>query len=113
MLDNEKSKDLINSFITEKVDYQLVVPYRHCKQAERAIQTFKEYFKSCLALVDPNFLLSEWDRLIPQMNITLNLLRNARVNLKLSAYAYMYGEFNFRATPLAPPGTKNSSSCQL
>jgi len=36
----------------------------------------------------------------------MNLLRNSRVNPKLSAYSYMYGEFNFRATPLAPPGTK-------
>ena len=59
MLDNEKSQDLINSFLTKKVDYQLVAPYRHCKQAERAIQTFKEHFKSCLALVDPNFPLAE------------------------------------------------------
>ena len=106
VLDNEKSKDLIDSFIAEKVDYQLVAPYRHCKAAERAIKTFKEHFKAGLASVNPNFPLSEWDRLLPQANITLNLLRNARVNPKLSAYSYMYGEFNFRATPLAPPGTK-------
>ena len=106
VLDNEKSKDLIDSFKNQKIDYQLVAPYRHCKQAERAILTFKEHFKSCLASVDPNFPLSEWDRLIPQTNITLNLLRNARVNPKLSAYSYIHGEFNFRATPLAPPGTK-------
>jgi len=106
VLDNEKSKDLIDSFTTHNIDYQLVAPYRHCKQAERAIKTFKEHFKSGLASVDPNFPLSEWDRLIPQANITLNLLRNSRVNPKLSAYAYLYGDFNFRATPLAPPGTK-------
>ena len=106
VLDNEKSKDLIDSFANHKINYQLVAPYRHCKQAERAILTFKEHFKTCLATVDPNFPLSEWDRLIPQTNITLNLLRNARVNPKLSAYSYIHGEFNFRATPLAPPGTK-------
>lgn len=28
------------------------------------------------------------------------------MNPKLSAYSYIHGEFNFRATPLAPPGTK-------
>ena len=106
VLDNEKSKDLIDSFNDEKIEYQLVAPYRHCKYAERAIQTFKEHFKSCIAATDPKFPLSEWDRLIPQTNITINLLRNARVNPKLSAYSYIYGEFNFRATPLAPPGTK-------
>ena len=46
------------------------------------------------------------DRLIPQAIITLNLLRNARVNPKLSAYAYVFGPFDFNKTPLAPPGTK-------
>ena len=42
----------------------------------------------------------------PQCNITLNLLRNSRVNPHLSAYAYAYGHFNFAKTPLCPPGTK-------
>ena len=55
---------------------------------------------------DPKFPLTEWDRLIPQANITLNLLRTARTNPSLSAYAYIQGNFNFSATPLAPPGTK-------
>ena len=56
--------------------------------------------------MDPNFPLSEWDRFLEQANITLNLLRSARSNPKLSAYAYMFGEFDFAATTLAPPGTK-------
>ena len=107
MLDNEKSKDLLESFESERIAYQLVPPYKHRNnQAERAIQTFKNHFKSCLASVDPKFPLSEWDRLIAQANITLNLLRNARVNPKLSAYSYIYGQFNFIVTPMAPPGTK-------
>jgi len=107
VLDNEASKDLIESFDEEQINYQLVTPYKYRNnQAERAIQTFKAHFKLCLAMVDPNFLLSEWDRLIPQTNITLNLLRNARCNPKLSAYSYIFGTFNFMATPLAPPGTK-------
>ena len=80
--------------------------YRYYKQAERAIQTFKEHFKAGFATVDPNFLLSKWDRLIPQANITINLLHNSRINPKLLAYSYIYGEFNFRVTPLALPGTK-------
>ena len=56
--------------------------------------------------MDPQFPLSEWDRVIPQANITLNLLRTARSNPNLSANAYIHGLFNFAATPLAPPGTK-------
>ena len=52
------------------------------------------------------FPLREWDRLIPQAIITLNLCRNARVNPRISAYAYVFGPFDFNKTPLAPPGTK-------
>jgi len=36
----------------------------------------------------------------------LNLLRSARSNPKLSAYAYLFRNFNFQATPLAPPCTR-------
>eukprot|EP00957_Ditylum_brightwellii_P025154 1903466-Ditylum_brightwellii.AAC.1 len=59
-----------------------------------------------LATCNPKFPIAEWDRLIPQANITLNLLCNSRVNPKLSTYAYVFGNFDFNATPLTPPGTK-------
>ena len=85
----------------------MVPPHTHRRNlAERAIQTWKNHFKAGLASIDPNFPLTEWDRLIPQANITLNLLRGARTNPMLSAYSYIFGEFNFAATPMAPPGTK-------
>ena len=38
--------------------------------------------------------------------MTLNMLRKSRVNHKISAYTYMFGEFNFNSTPVALPGTK-------
>ena len=50
--------------------------------------------------------MAQWDRLIAQAVITLNLLRSARCNPKISAYTYLFGEFDFNATPLAPPGTR-------
>ena len=56
--------------------------------------------------MDHNFPLSEWVCLLEQADIILSLLSSARSNPKLSAYAYMFGKFNFFATPLAPPGTK-------
>ena len=106
VLDNEISADLVKVFDNEKITYQLATPYKHNKLAERAIQTYKAHFKAGLATVDPNFPLAEWDRLIPQANITLNLLRAARCNPRLSAYSCIFGTFNFMSTPLAPPGTK-------
>jgi hypothetical protein len=46
-----------------------------------------------------------WCHLIPQANITLNLLQGSRVNPKLSAYTQVHGPFDFKHTPLAPPRT--------
>ena len=106
ILDNETSRDLKTAMSKKKVDFQLVPPHNHrANAAERAIQTFKNHFKAGLASLDPNFPVSEWDRLLPQAFLTLNLLRASRVNPKLSAEAYLHGQFDFNATPLAPPGT--------
>ena len=33
-------------------------------------------------------------------------MRNSRINPKLSAYAQLFGQFDYNATPLAPPGCK-------
>ena len=45
ILDNEKSTELINSFIKEGITYQLSPPHCHrTNKAERAIQTFKNHF---------------------------------------------------------------------
>ena len=107
VMDNETSQDLLNAFEQQGIDFQLVTPHKHCdNKAERAMQTFKAHFKACLATVDPNYHLLEWDRLIPQTNIALNLLRSARCNPNLSACSHIFGQYNFRATLMAPPGTK-------
>ena len=62
--------------------------------------------KAGLASVHPDYPVAQWDRLIDQAEITLNLLRNSNTNPKLSAYAHLFGSFNFNKTPMAPPGSK-------
>ena len=74
--------------------------------AERAIRTFKAHFLAGLATCDPEFPISEWDRLLEQAEMTLNMLRTARCHPKLSSYAYIHGNHDFNKTPLAPPGTR-------
>jgi hypothetical protein len=55
-LDNEASLALRNYLTKQGIDYQLALPYIHRRNnAERAIQTFKNYFISGLCSVDPNF----------------------------------------------------------
>ena len=106
-LDNECPAGLKAFMADEDVTYQLVPPYDHRQNsAERAISTWKDHFIAGLASLDPNFPMHLWCRLIDQATLTLNLLRPARLNSRLSAEAYLNGAFDFNATPLAPPGTK-------
>ena len=105
-LDNEASTILRDYLRSEDVEYQLVPPHIHHRNASKhAIRTFKNHFIAGLASTDPNFPLSNWCRLLPQAEPTLNLLRASRLNPKLSAYAQLEGTFDFTRTPLAPPGT--------
>ncbi len=107
ILDNEISTDFKSALSKYELDYQRVPPHTHRRnKAERAIQTFKNHFLAGLASVHPLYPIAEWDRLLFQATTTLNLLRNSRVNPKLSAYAYLFGNFDYNKTPLVPPGTK-------
>jgi hypothetical protein len=106
-LNNESSLALRNYLTKQGIDYQLAPPHIHRrKNAERAIQTFKNHFMSGLCSVDPNFPLKLWYKLLAQETIALNLLRKSRINPRMSAYAQLNGHFYFNRTPLAPPGTR-------
>jgi hypothetical protein len=107
ILDNECSDDLKKAFKKYDVNFQRVPPHSHRRNAaERAIQTWKNHFCSGLATCDPKFPLTEWDLLVPQAEITLNLLRSSRRQPNLSAYDCLHGTFDFNKSPLAPPGTR-------
>jgi hypothetical protein len=107
ILDNECSQDLINAFAKYKIDFQRVPPKEHrANAAERAIRTFKSHFISTLCTIDSNYPMSEWDRLLPQTILTLNLLRSSRIHPSLSAHASLFGNYDFNRVPIAPPGTK-------
>jgi hypothetical protein len=104
---NEASLALRNYLTKQGIDYQRAPPHVHRRNnAERAIQTFKNHFIAGLCSVDPNFPLKLWYKLLPQAEITLNLLRKSRINPRMSAYAQLNDHFDFNRTPLAPPGTR-------
>ena len=107
ILDNECSTSLKDAFKKNSVDFQRVPPHTHRRNAaERAIQTWKHHFISGLASCDPSFPLAEWDRLLPQCDITINHLRSSRRQPNLSAHACIFGTLDFNKTPMAVPGTK-------
>jgi hypothetical protein len=57
-------------------------------------------------MIDANFPMSEWDRLLPQTILTLNLLRSSRAHPSISAHTSLFGNYDFNRVPIAPPGTK-------
>ena len=107
LLDNEASDALRRCITGEHIEYQMVPPHIHRRNAaERAISTFKDHFVAGLSSVHPNFPMHLWCRMLEHAEITLNLLRASRINPNLSAYAALFGNFNYDRTPLAPPGSK-------
>jgi hypothetical protein len=106
-LDNEASRALISAITTKGLQYQLASPHDHrLNPAESAIQTFKNLFVACLDGTNTYFPPHLWCRLIPQVVMTLNMLRTSRINPKLSAYTQLFGSFDYNKTLLAPLGTK-------
>jgi hypothetical protein len=91
-MENEASAALKSYFTENDMTYQLVPPHCHRRNAaERAIRTFKEHFVAGLSSVDPDLPMNLWDRLLPQAEITLNLMRTSRLHLQLSAAAHFHG----------------------
>ena len=59
-----------------------------------------------LATCDPDFPIVEWERVLFRIRLTLNLLWSSRVNHKLCAWAYLYGNYDFNKNPLASIRTR-------
>ena len=106
-LDNEVVKGVQDYYLSNRIEFQFTPPIVHrCNAAEREIRTWKDHFISGLSSTHKDFPLYLWDILVPQDNITLNLLRKYRVHLTLSAHEELEGRFVYNKTPLFPPGSK-------
>ena len=107
ILDNECSSTNQKAFRKYNVNFQIVPLYTHRRNfAKRVIRTFNNHICAGLASCDPSLLSQEWGCLIPQAVLTLNLIRSPRTNTSLYFHAAINSNFDFNATPLAPPGTK-------
>ncbi len=72
--------------------------------AKRAIQTYKSHFIATMAGVSDDFPIHQWHELVPQIILTLNLLRQSLMAPNILAYAYHHGNFDYNQMPLAPMG---------
>ena len=104
-MDNETSEEAELFIASQQTDLQYAAPGRHCKPAERAVQTYKSCFKSMIASLPKEFPIAYWCRLLEQCDLSVNIVRPHRMNPKLSAWAACEGEFFFDHTPIAPPGS--------
>ncbi len=117
-MDNEVSENMKNHIKDNcRLTVELVPPGCHQQNAaEVAIRNFKAHFLSVLAGVAKDFPPSLWDQLLPQTEITLNLLRQSNAMPTVSAYAHLNGPFDYNKMPLAPMGCEvqvpeKSDSC--
>ena len=107
-LDNETSQELENFLLNEKkVSFQYFPTGTHrANRAERCTRTWKNHFIATLATTSPNFPISQWHKLLPIAELTLNCLLPWHPNPAISAYHGLTGtQFDFRAHPIAPAGT--------
>ena len=72
--------------------------------AEVGIKSFKSHFIAILAGLPDSFPLRLWCELVPQAELTLNILRPSHARPMVSAHTYVHGAFNFDQTPIAPIG---------
>ncbi len=97
ILDN-KASSAYTEAITFKwnATFQLVPPDMHCRNwAECAIHTFKDHFLAILASINAAFPPYLWDLLLLQAELTLNLIQQATLNPRISAWELFQGPFNF------------------
>ena len=71
---------------------------------DRASRALLEHMISILGGAGPDFPLEQWNLLMPQIIITLSLLRESRCQPLLSACAQAKGVPGFNKAPLAPLG---------
>ena len=104
ILDNELSTTMKNIFHNEyKMKMELVPPGCHrCNAAEVAIRNFKTHFLSVLVGIAEGFPSYLWDQLLPQSEVTVNLLRQSNTVPHVSAYVYLSGPLYYNKMTLAP-----------
>ena len=95
-MDNEVSEILRNLIREEyKIELELVPPGAHIRNAaEVAIQNFKAHFISILTGVVDDFPKDLLYWLLPQVEVTINLLRQSNAISTVSAYAHTSGPFD-------------------
>ena len=104
ILDNECSESM-KTLIQQHCMLELVPPHFHRRNvAEFKIHAVKQHFLSIIAGVATDFSMHQWGCLLPQDELTLNLIRQSNTTPTVSAYAEMFGPFHYNRINLGPMG---------
>jgi hypothetical protein len=107
IMDNQATKVKKAYLRPKDVSLQLVELHNHrVNAAEHAIQTFKNRFIGTLGTTDVDFPVQLWDKLMPQVQDSINLLCRLRIKPDVSAYEALEGLYDWNCHPMAPLGTK-------
>ncbi|KAL7485737.1 hypothetical protein ACHAW6_011335 [Cyclotella cf. meneghiniana] len=107
VLDNEALAAITKYLCSQDIKWQFIPPNKHhVNAAKRAIQTFKNHFISGLCSTNRNFPSQLWDKLLPQAQDSLNMLRTSCINPTKSAYDILEGPHDLNRHPWAPPGCR-------
>ena len=106
-MDNNVSKIVKESMDELEIWFQLALPgnYQYNK-LERGIKTLKDKFIVLLYSIEPIYPVQHWGKLFKKSTIILNIAWYSRIDPTTSAYINMFGDYDFNATTMAPPGTK-------
>jgi hypothetical protein len=80
VMDKECSNAVEKHIRANKMNIQLVPLHIHQVNTTEHATAFKEHFVAALATVDMLFPLQLWDKFLPQVELTLNLLRFSHPN---------------------------------
>ena len=107
-MDNETSTELEFFLHEHGLEIEYVPPANHrTNRAERAIRHVKNNLISMMAGTDRNCPVFLWDEFLPQLNITINIIRPCPMNPAISAYHGVHGApYDFMRHPIAPCGIK-------
>ena len=96
VMDNQATKAIKAYLTPQQVMLQLAEPHTHrVNAAELAIQTCKNQFIGTLGTTDSKSPIQLWDKLAPQVQDCINLLRRLRIRPDKSAYEMLEGPYNF------------------
>ena len=106
VMDNECSR-AVQTFVKEqKVPIKIVEQGNHrVNAAGMGVKTGKYHLISSLATVAKSSPIQLWCQYMPQIEMTLNMLRTCRQDPTISAYKALNGPFDYNKAPLAPLGS--------